>query len=155
MSANDNPPESTCPVCGAFVPTGGEICTNCGEPRVRLRLNTDQVPSPARTGDIVFAVIVGLIAFAITLPTNYALTDVILRGNQNDLPWVALFAGGWNLLVWGLPVVVTARWWFLGAKRGDADKSYLWRIYWKSQIAAYGVITGLTILLLTICAAAL
>jgi len=148
----------TCQLCGALVPDETTVCPGCGLPASTsvgaVRVSDEVAPPPARTADIVFAVIVALISLGITLPANVEVTRGVWRGDPY-IGIVGLITGIWNLLVWGLPVVVVGRWWYLGARRGDADKTYLWRIYWKSQAATYGLVASLGILLLTICAAAL
>lgn len=152
---SESPPlsDATCQLCGATITGGAILCPNCGEPR--LRLPPASVPKPASSGDIIFGIVTGLLAFLITLPTNYALTQTAWDGGKDDLAFVSVFAGLWNVMVWGIPVIVVGRWWYLGAERGDPEKSYLWRIYWKSQIATFAILVALTILLLTICAAAI
>ncbi|MDZ4688760.1 MAG: hypothetical protein SH850_27110 [Planctomycetaceae bacterium] len=145
-------PVVPCPMCGAAIAAGATACTECGEKRPGGIAASETAPRPARPGDIVFAVVVALIALGITLPLNIELTRGVWRGDQY-IAILGFMAAIWNPLVWGLPVVVVGRWWYLGTKRGDPDKTYLWRIYWKAQVATYGVIAALGILLLTICAA--
>ncbi|HUQ68171.1 MAG TPA: hypothetical protein VM165_01535 [Planctomycetaceae bacterium] len=155
MSDAPELPVIRCPMCGAAIAAGATICTECGEQRLAtIGTKCDSAPLPARPGDIVFAVVVALIALGIALPLNIELTHGVMRG-EPYMEIVVFMAAVWNTLVWGLPVVVVGRWWYLGTKRGDPDKTYLWRIYWKAQAATYGVITALGILLLTICAAAM
>jgi hypothetical protein len=140
-----------CLMCGAALPANALMCPVCGESRPHVGV-IPKVPPPGRTRDIVFAVVTALLAGLLTMPFNFAMTQELL--NAPD-PVLGLIVGVWNTLVWGAPIAVVGRWWYVGAKRGDPDKSYLWRIYWKAQVGTFGVLTALTILLLTICAAAL
>jgi hypothetical protein len=143
------PVAPSCPLCGTAYPWDAARCLTCGEPRI---VPIDRGPPPARTGDIVSAFVVALLAGVATMPLNVLMTDEVWR--TGDLAF-GVIVGVWNLLIWGAPVALVGWYWYRGAKRGDPDKSYLWRIYWRAQIATFGGITALAILLLTICAASM
>jgi hypothetical protein len=145
--------DAVCQMCGTRISGNAIHCPGCGE--VRLALPRPTLPPPAIPGDIIFAVVLGLIGLGLTLPADYGLTMAVIDGPSWDLPFVGLFVGLWNLMIWGVPALVVGRQWWLATKRGDVDKTHLWRTYWKTQIATYGGIVALAILMLTICAAAM
>jgi ABC-type Na+ efflux pump permease subunit len=139
-----------CPMCGAIIGIGATACPECGELRPGRISEDEKPPRPASTGDIVFAVIVGVVALALTLPGTIAVSHAVLKGNLYAAEFLANSI--LNVLVWGLPLFELGYWWRRGIVRGYPERTYLWRVYHRSQSAALGIIIGLLLLLLTICA---
>ncbi|MDZ4688759.1 MAG: hypothetical protein SH850_27105 [Planctomycetaceae bacterium] len=143
----------SCPMCGAVILAGATSCTVCGEPLPGIVEPREIAPRPAQPRDIAFAVVLALVALVITLPPNLVLTVDVVRSHP-ETGTVGILTAVWNAMVWGEPALVVGYWWYLGTKRGDLNKTYLWRIYWKAQAATLGVLFALGILLMTLCAVA-
>lgn len=112
------------------------------------------LPLPASTGDIVSAVLAGLVAFVVSLlPTGSMAWTVI--GNSTSVALVELgLLSLWNLMVLGPSVYWVGSWWLWSTRQRELiDRSFLWRVYWKVQWVTLMLLPALSILFFGICSA--
>lgn len=107
---------------------------------------------PASTGDIVSAVLAGIVAFAVSLlPTGSITWNVITYGDANA-PAVMGLLSLWNLMVLGPSIYGVGSWWLWSTRQtGFSDRTFLWRVYWKVQWVTILLLPALSILFCGIC----
>ncbi len=107
---------------------------------------------PASTGDIVSAVLAGIVAFAVSLlPTGNITWNMITYGGA-DSPAVMGLLSLWNLMVLGPSIYGVGSWWLWSTRQtGLIDRTFLWRVYWKVQWVTILLLPALSILFCGIC----
>lgn len=143
-----------CPLCGQDVLLLVGTCPHCGEvlkPTVVVETGNAPFPPPAKTGDVICAVIIGLISLGLTVPwTVMSAIQVWNRVPYAEIGLVLFIPWGTWLL--GLPTTIVLWTWYRNAYRGQTETTYLWRTYWKAQFLTYGLTIPLGVLLFCICA---
>ncbi|MBI1348389.1 hypothetical protein GC163_19120 [bacterium] len=156
MSEPDPKPQITtqpCPLCGQELPFSTETCPHCGEAvkpdTVVAKLS--QFPPPAQPGDVICAVIIGLISIGLTVP--WTVMSAIQVWNNVPYAEIGLIIFlPWGTWLLGLPTATVLWHWYHNAYRGQMETTYLWRTYWKAQFLTYGLTVPLGLLLFCICA---
>lgn len=112
----------------------------------------DDLPLPAHTGDIVMAVVAGLMAGAVSLLPTGSITWNIITHGGSDTPAVLGLITLWNLMVLGPSLYGVGSWWLWSTRQlGLNDRTFLWRVYWKVQGVTLMLLPALSILFCAIC----
>jgi len=121
--------------------------------RVPQGVRDPQLPPPAQPGDVICAVIIGLITLGLTVPWTVMSAVQVWQGVPYAEIGLVLFLP-WGTWALGLPTAIVLWKWYRNAYRGQTETTYLWRTYWKAQFLTYGLTIPMGILLFGICMAA-
>lgn len=153
-TTEQQPPSQPCPLCGQEMLLTGGPCPQCGEAVRPSEANVDlQLPPPAQPGDVICAVIIGLITLGLTVPWTVMSAVQVWQGVPYAEIGLVLFLP-WGTWALGLPTAIVLWKWYNNAYRGQTETTYLWRTYWKAQFLTYGLTIPMGILLFGICMAA-